>query len=139
MIFLQPDDFSVTIDDNLLNQIIKNQPALLDNIELMAIAEMQSYLTTRFDSTNIFNKQGNQRNQLIVLYLMDMILYHLHARVSPRNISQLRVDRYNQAIEWLKMASTGIIQPDLPLKADIQGNADDRLKWGSNTKLNQRY
>ncbi|NSW46211.1 MAG: DUF1320 family protein [Bacteroidales bacterium] len=139
MIFLKHDDFSVTIDDNLLNQIIKNQPALLDSIELMAIAEMQSYIASRFDVANIFSKQGNQRNQLIVLYLIDMILYHLHARVSPRNISQLRVDRYNQAIEWLKMASTGIIQPDLPLKADTQGNADDRLKWGSNTKLNQRY
>lgn len=139
MVFLKHDDFSVTIDDNLLNQIIKNQPALLDSIELMAIAEMQSYLSTRFDVVNIFNKQGNERNPLIVLYLIDIILYHLHARVSPRNISQLRVDRYNQAIEWLKMASTGIIQPDLPLKADTQGNADDRLKWGSNTKLNQRY
>lgn len=139
MIFLKYDDFSVTIDDNLLNQIIKNQPALLDSMELMAIAEMQSYLAARFDTTNIFNKQGNERSSIIVLYLIDMILYHLHARVSPRNISQLRIDRYNQAIEWLKMASTGIIQPDLPLKIDTHGEADDRLKWGSNTKLNQRY
>lgn len=139
MIFLKHDDFTVTIDDNLLNQIIKNQPALLDSIELMAIAEMQSYLASRFDVANIFNKQGNQRNPLIVLYLIDIILYHLHARVSPRNISQLRVDRYNQAIEWLKMASTGIIQPDLPLKKDNMGDADDRLKWGSNPKLNQRF
>lgn len=76
-------------------------------------------------------KQGYVRNQQIIVYIIDIVLYHIHARIAPRNIPELREDRYKSAIAWLKMAARGEITADLPLLSPDQGN---RIRWGSNKK-----
>lgn len=139
MIYLTINDFKPFIEDIILNQVIQNNPALLDTIELMAIDEIKSYLETRFNTNDIFSKTGNNRHSIVVMLLVDIVLYHLHSRVAPRNISQIRTERYNQAIDYLKNAALGTIQPPLPLKLDTNNNPDDRFKWGSNDKLFQRF
>lgn len=65
--------------------------------------------------------QGDNRNQLIVTHLTDIVLYHLLSRM-PRNFSDIRKERYdgnspNQtggAIGWLKRVAKGEINADLP-------------------------
>lgn len=72
---------------------------------------------------------GDNRNQQIVLYLIDITLYHLHSRINPRNIPDLRKERYNGndpmdrggAIGWLKSVAHGNIQADLPVASPKQG------------------
>lgn len=139
MSFLSTDDYRPFIQDNILQQVIQNDNTTLQQAELMAQAEMSSYLKTRFDTAAIFAATGEQRNQAVVMYFIDITLYHLHSRVSPRNISQLRADRYQAAIEWLKMAAYGEIQPDLPQKTDEFGKADNRLKYGGNPRPELHY
>ncbi len=64
---------------------------------------------------------GDNRNQLIVTYLLDMVLYHLLSRM-PRNFSDVRKERYDGnspqqtggAIGWLKRVSKGTDNADLP-------------------------
>jgi len=139
MSFISTDDYRPFIQDNILQQVIQSDTTILQQAQLMAQAEMSSYLKTRFDTAAIFAATGQQRNQAVVMYFMDITLYHLHSRVSPRNISKLRADRYQAAMEWLKMAAYGDIQPDLPLKTDEFGKADNRLKYGSNPKSKMHY
>lgn len=139
LIFLEQEDITAIVTSQTLNQIIENDEALLEKAEQMAISEMTGYLNGRFEVAEIFNKTGGDRNNVIVMYLVDMLLYHLHARVSPRNISQHRVDRYNNALDYLRMATTGDIMPDLPLKTDEDGNHDNRIKYGSNAKRHTRF
>jgi phage gp36-like protein len=57
---------------------------------------------------------GDRRNQLLVLYLVDIVLYHLHSRLSPRNVPENRFLRYETAINWLKAISKGSLLIDLP-------------------------
>jgi hypothetical protein len=76
------------------------------------------------------------RDQQMVQYFVDITLYHLHSRISPRNIPQLRIDRYNHAIDWLKMCAVGDVTPALPLLSPKQGN---RIRWGSNVKNINSY
>ena len=72
---------------------------------------------------------GDNRNQQIVLYLIDITLYHLHSRINPRNIPDLRKERYNGnsptdsggAIGWLKSVAHGNVQADLPVYTPQQG------------------
>ena len=67
--------------------------------------------------------------QKIVLFLIDVTLYHLHSRINPRNIPDLRKERYNGnsptdsggAIGWLKSVSKGNINADLPVFTPEQG------------------
>jgi len=81
---------------------------------------------------------GDNRNQQIILYLLDITLYHLHSRINPRNIPDLRKERYDGnnatqnggAIAWLKRVASGDITADLPQIMPQQGMS---IRYGSST------
>ena len=58
------------------------------------------------------------RHPLIKIYLIDCCLYLLHSRQNPRSVPQIRLDRYDHAIAWLKACRAGKISPGLPLLPD---------------------
>ncbi len=86
---------------------------------------------TNINNTTYWTK-GDNRDPQMVLYLTDIVLYHLHTRIAPRNIPEIRVKRYDNAIDWLKMCAEGDVTPNLPLLQPKQGN---RIRYGGNIKL----
>lgn len=73
--------------------------------------------------------QDDNRNQQMVTYMTDVALYHLHSRIAPRNIPDLRVKRYDDAIAWLKQCAKGDdITANLPKIQPTQGM---RNRYGS--------
>jgi phage gp36-like protein len=50
---------------------------------------------------------ADNRNQQIVTACMDVAIYHLHSRIAPTSIPELRVKRYDDAIAWLRRAAKG--------------------------------
>ena len=78
-----------------------------------------------------FWTKGDNRNPLIVMFLIDVTLNHLYSRINPRNIPDLRKERYNGndpmdrggAIGWLKKVAGGDINADLPEILHSQGVA----------------
>lgn len=90
---------------------------------------------TDINNTTYWSKSDN-RDQQMVLYFVDITLYHLHARIAPRNIPQLRIDRYTNAINWLKMCATGDVTPALPV---IQPKSGGRIRFGGNVKQINSY
>ena len=139
MPFLSAEDYKTLIKDPILAQVTGSQDIVRTEAELMAQQEMESYLNHRYDVVNIFNKTGDDRNPLIVMYLIDCVLYHIHARITPRNMPQVRVDRYNAAMMWLEKVADGKISPDLPVKEDGDGEQISPFRFGSNTKFNSEY
>lgn len=79
---------------------------------------------------------GDNRNHQLVNICIDIALYHLHSRIAPRNIPDLRVKRYDDAVLWLKRISNGDLTADLPL---IQPKSGARIRWGSATKQVNNY
>ena len=81
-------------------------------------------------------KQGDNRNQQIVMYLLDITLYHLHSRINPRNVPDLRKERYDGnsptqsggAIAFLKRVASGDVTADLPQILPQQGMS---IRYGS--------
>jgi hypothetical protein len=79
---------------------------------------------------------GDNRNQEIVQYLIDITLYNLHCRINPRNVPELRKERYDGniasqiggAIGWLKNVSAGKVYVDIPEILPSQGNS---ITWGN--------
>jgi hypothetical protein len=88
--------------------------------------------------------KGDNRNQQIVMYLIDITLYHLHSRINPRNVPELRAVRYDGmnalqtggAIGWLKKVASGDITADLPVIIPEQGVS---IRYGSVTKNTNTY
>jgi hypothetical protein len=89
--------------------------------------------------------QGDNRNQQIVMYLLDITLYHLHSRINPRNVPDLRKERYDGnsptqsggAIAFLKRVASGDVTADLPQILPQQGMS---IRYGSSVaKQNNTY
>ena len=80
---------------------------------------------------------GDNRNQQLVNYCIDIALYTVHSRIAPRNIPELRIKRYDDVIKWLQNAAQGkTITAALLLKQPAQGG---RIRFGGNTKLINSY
>lgn len=79
---------------------------------------------------------GDNRNQQILGYTIDIVLYYLHSRIAPQNIPQLRMDNYDVAREQLRAMANGDITLDMPR---IQPNQGNRIRWGSNIKNTNSY
>lgn len=134
MPFLQEDDYKLQIRDYELDEITGYTEAIRLQSELAAQAEMESYLRERYNVGEIFGETGDGRNHLIVMYLIDITLYHLFTAIAPRTVPQVRYDRYTAAINWLKNVAKGAISPDLPLNEDEEGNTTGNSIFG-NTPL----
>jgi hypothetical protein len=89
--------------------------------------------------------EGDNRNPMILQLMVDVVLYHILSRIQPRNIPDLRKERYdgndpNQnsgAIGYLKRIQKGDVQLDVPLHYDTErGQA---FSWGSEEKQNFDY
>lgn len=141
MAFVTDNDYKAQIKDATLTMIIDGDSTLRNDVELKTLEEMRGYLAVRYDAVRIFNAVGTDRNAVIVMYFIDMVLYHLHSRINPGQVPAVRMDRYDQAIKWLKMVSEGGLAPNLPVVAtDSDGiNTNAVVEWGSGTPRNPYY
>lgn len=136
MIFLTKDDLLTLIDLHTLDTVTGDDDTLLDKMETRAIEEMAAYLNARYDTDLIFDPTED-RNGLIVMYLCDIMLYHLHSRIAPDNIPELRKDRYQDARDWLEKAADGFTAPILPTKEEPSTMP---IRFGNSApKTNQFY
>lgn len=82
---------------------------------------------------------GDNRNQQIVKYLLDISLYHFLS-ASPRNIADLRKERYDGnspeqrggAVAWLKRVSKGEVFAELPIIVPRTGEA---IQYGNSNSI----
>lgn len=79
---------------------------------------------------------GDNRSQQMVQRMIDITLYHIHCRIAPRNIPEIRVKRYDDAIDWLKRCAKGDITPNL---AKLQPSTGMRIRYGGNIKNINSY
>jgi hypothetical protein len=80
---------------------------------------------------------GDNRNQQMIEYMMDIVIYKLYKRVSPKEIPQQREDAYSVALGWLKQAAKGTdITADLPR---FQPPTGRRIRYEGNVKQINSY
>lgn len=141
MPFLTETDYEVQIRNWVKQIITQYKTDVLHQAELAAQAEMESYLRQRYDVAQIYSRQDEERNALIVLYMIDITLYHLHSNISADNIPELRIIRYNSAKEWLKAVAKGDVSPDLPENVQDQDESSgfQSVEFGSREKYSERF
>ena len=90
---------------------------------------------TALTNTTYFTP-GDTRNPLLVNYLIDIALFRMHYRISPRNIPEFRVEAYDKALHWLENCKKGIDSVELPLIQPVQGS---RIRYGGKVKTINDY
>jgi phage gp36-like protein len=137
--YLVPTDYLTQIQPEI-KAAISADPTIWSHAELQAQEEIESYLRTTYDVAAIFGTTGTARNARLVMIMVDIVLYHINSRITPRNIPEIREIRYEQAIDWLKAVVAGRVTPDLPVLIDTATNTPvSELKLGSNPKLKHSY
>lgn len=135
--FIDLKDYDSSIHKEILNALVRKEtqpgvpnpsydPEVIEVCEDRATAEMVGYLNKTYDVEAIFSARGADRHALILMYAIDIALYHLFTLHNPYKMSGIRKDRYDRAIEWLKMVAAGDVTiggaPRLP-KDNARENA----------------
>ena len=138
--FIQLTDYDASIHREILDALTRDDDAIVEICEDRAIAEMRGYLSRRYDCDLIFSAVGEDRSQLILMMAMDIAIYHVFCIHNPQKISQIRKDRYERAMEWLKQVANEDISIDgapALLEEDRQAKSTFLLK--SNRKRVNHY
>lgn len=114
MTFLKESDYSVQIRSEV-KAVIARDAASQALAEQMAQEEMSGYLRTGgYDVAAIFSALDTARNAVIIMRMVDMTIYHLHAAVVVKAMPVNRETRYTAALAWLDKVSAGTLDLDLP-------------------------
>lgn len=110
--FITLNDYDASLHREILDSLTRGDEDIVEVCEDQAIAEMRSYLSTRYDCDAIFAKRGAERHSLILMYAKDIAIYHIFCVHNPYKISDIRKSRYDRAIEWLKSVNADEITID---------------------------
>lgn len=79
------------------------------------------------------------RNPFIVMRLVDMVMYHIHSKDASRLMPKIREDRYQDALDWLKMVGAGKVDADLPQLAIDDANFVSEIRYNSHPAEDHRW
>lgn len=82
--------------------------------EQTAIRQIRNRLGKRYNCDAIFSAKGDERDHWMVTITIDIALYHLYSQTNMRDIPRHRIERYQDAIDWLKDVGNGNTVADLP-------------------------
>ncbi len=109
--FIQLSDYDSTIHRDILDSLLRGDAqdgqTIIEDCQLTAIAEMKSYLDKTYDVEKIFSAEGKERHPLVLSMAKDIAIYHIFCIHNPYKMSQIRKDRYQRAIDWLKGVAKG--------------------------------
>ncbi len=133
--FINLSDYDASIHREILDALTREDSTVIEICEDRAVAEMRSYLSGRYDCDAIFSAEGSDRNQLVLMMAIDIAIYHIFCIHNPQKLSQVRSDRYDRAVEWLRQVNRGEVSidgaPTLPEESQI---AHDSTRIVSNPK-----
>lgn len=113
--FISESDYDVQARQEILSLLdTSDGNANLGIAERMAVDQIKQYIGGRYDCEAIFSATGDSRDMFIVMITIDIALYHLWSKMAPRKIPELRAQRYQDALDWLKGVGDGTMKSNLP-------------------------
>lgn len=133
--FVNIEDYDASVHREILDALVRDDKSLVEICEDRAIAEMRCYLSKRYDCDAIFSASGEDRNQLILMMVIDIAVYHIFCIHNPQKLSQIRKDRYERAVEWMRaVADEEISIEGVPMLPEDERASKASLMFKSNRK-----
>lgn len=138
--FIQDADYDMQVRQEILFLLKGLDNANLLRAEGTAIAQIKNWLSGRYNVATIFAATGDARDQFLLTTCIDLALYHLYSQTGHKDIPLHRVQRYQDALDWLKMAGRGEIGTTLPPLTDEDGVVQGEAQiFSLNKPENQRW
>lgn len=137
MAFLTDNDYKTLIATDDLDVIQNSDVTVREAAEKTAIEYIKGFTRSRYDMDYEFALSGDDRNPVLVMYIMDEVLYILHTSVPGRMVPETRELRKEQFDKWLDKVQRGIVTPSFKLLDDEDGESDpgNPVKYGGNTSV----
>lgn len=134
--YLLPQEITTHLGAHQIEAISDGDETMLLAAIDAAVQEAKSYLKA-YDITAEMQAQGSERNALLLIFIKDIAVWHFVNICNVNTRMELRQDRYERAVAWLKAVQRGEVLPDLPAIIDPNG-VDNKLpyKVTSNNKRN---
>ncbi len=115
--FIQIEDYDASIHREILDALLRADsayydPQIIEICENRAVTEMRAYLNKTYDCDAIFSAKGEERHPLVLMFAIDISIYHIFSQHNPYKIAKIREERYKRAVEWLK----GVMEGDLTIE-----------------------
>jgi phage gp36-like protein len=122
--FITVEDYDASIHREILDSLLRintdnYDPQIIEICEDRAVSQMRSYMNKIYDCDAIFAARGDERHPLILMFALDIAIYHIFCQHNPYKMSAIRKERYDRAIEWLQSVMSGDVTIDgAPLLPD---------------------
>lgn len=140
--FVSTEEIESCIYPHVMDEIVNSDRSIvLENINV-AVSIVRGYLSKRYDVTEIFAAEGDNRNPLVVEFVKVIAVWHLIKLCNNELIYDQWKDRYDRALDFLKDVAddkSAVEIEGAPLLSDDDGNALSRIKCGSNPKFNHSF
>lgn len=131
--FIDIGDYDASIHREILDSLLRSgsddyDPQIVEICENRAVAEMRSYMNKTYDCDAIFSARGEDRHPLILMFALDIAIYHIYCQHNPYKMSKIRQDRYDRAVKWLEGIMAGDVTIDgAPLLPEDE--LADKSRW----------
>lgn len=143
--YLSQDDYTISISVTNLTEILSVASAssgltaaqVRANAENLAIAEINSYLSQYFATSNEFGKSAGDatRNMLILRIVVNIALWQIHQSINPRDVPEIRQELYDKALKDLVSFREGNLLCGLTRLPTSQTGGGRRIELYSNQKF----
>ncbi len=83
--FITREDYGASIHAEILDAVTRSDETIVELCQERAISEMK----------------------MVLMMAVDIAIYHIFSVHNPRTISEVRVERYKRALEWLRRVRRG--------------------------------
>lgn len=136
--YLQPEDLERGARGEHIAVVARNVENMNQAIT-EAQAEVESYLTARYDIRAEFAKTGDSRLPMVVKLVRDIALYNCFCIASPVSMPESRVTAYNNAIRYLKEVQAERASIDGLTRLTGPTGTSSYVSFGGNRKRKNQY
>lgn len=136
MAFLAKADLYLSILQDELEEITREDDTLVASALSAAEAEMKTYLFDSYDTEDIFSETGAGRHPMLIRVGADIAIWFLVARVQAGQEMEDRKARYDRALSWLKAVQKSEKYADLPRR---EATEETKIVYGSNAKRENHW
>lgn len=136
--YLQPEDLERGVRGEILSVVTRNA----DNVRQAiaeAQAEVESYLTARYDIRAEFAKTGDSRLPMVVKLVRDIALYNCFNIANPVSMPENRVTTYNNAVKFLKEVQAERASIDGLTRLTGTTGTSSYVSFGGNRKRKNQF
>lgn len=133
--FITKEDY-IQIGEDALKIMQQNSEENRKRAEQRALSRIAAALGGRYDAKAAFAMENEERDAELVGCAVDIALYHMSASLPGRMGNDIRKEKYEKAIEYLKDIQNGRATPNVPTITGPSGEEDyhNPVRYGSATK-----